>query len=299
MAKKLIIMNGRGFDGIGHIYLGASSISDAGRLLNFVDSRKSVRGWMHEVKRNWSNGCGVFTNDIIPHRGIWSSKNETDALVLIYKPEPERQPFTKEQQKLRVKESKLRRDLSSPPRTCIVCGKLFRRRGRNAQVHCSRSCSTYTKLAFYQNYQPPEVRKKQTESRLKHPKFSLSEKHFRARYWSFLSPEGKSFQCINASHFVRTHKKLFLEKDILGCDTGSCLAAKQLTRLRPGKHQISSWKSWTWLFLDPLNSQLGAGDKTSLNINNVSIRRKNDQTLQDSQSNVLSQTILSQQASQS
>lgn len=78
----------------------------------------------------------------------------------------------------------------------------------------------------------------------------------RAKWWSIKDPSGKVFQFVDLMQFIRTHKDLFNENDLLERIKGktranykwsACNAYFGLATLRPDiKKPKTSWKGWTW-----------------------------------------------------
>jgi len=70
--------------------------------------------------------------------------------------------------------------------------------------------------------------------------------HAFAQPYCLMSPAGAIWRGDNILDFVRQNSALFAPADIEPV-RGSCNAAKQLCRLRPGAAgQKSSWKGWRW-----------------------------------------------------
>ena len=83
----------------------------------------------------------------------------------------------------------------------------------------------------------------------------------RAKWWSVKDPAGKPYQFVDLMQFIRTHKELFNEVDLLERLRGktranykwsSCNAYFGLASLRPGlKNTKPIWKGWTWHYDNP------------------------------------------------
>lgn len=70
--------------------------------------------------------------------------------------------------------------------------------------------------------------------------------HYFAKSFALRAPDTAVYRGDNILDFVRAHPDLFPEKD-LRPRAGTCNAAKQLCKLRPGASgQKSQWKGWTW-----------------------------------------------------
>ena len=133
---------------------------------------------------------------------------------------------------------------------CAVCGKIFlthRKYEGEYQKACSHKCSFKKVAPKLWGGHTPVSNAKAATSRLRHPATGLFETNNRAKGYSLISPDGHVFRGHNIAQFVRDNKKLFDSRDSYGCEKGTCLAAHQLTRLRPWlNHTISTWKGWRW-----------------------------------------------------
>jgi len=142
-----------------------------------------------------------------------------------------------------------RRDAVAEPRSCVVCGAEYRKRHEET-LTCSKKCKyelVARKLRGVATCSA-EALEQGTEKRLEHPLCGPFVTNCHAKDgWALVSPDGDVYTFRNMSNFVREHKELFDECDIVGCETGNSLAAHQLRRLNPMRRgHIRSWKGWEW-----------------------------------------------------
>ena len=73
------------------------------------------------------------------------------------------------------------------------------------------------------------------------------EKNHRAKHWTLISPDNKTYQVCNLYQFVRDHPHLFAPKDVIwkrsrGKGAEYCNATAGLLNVSSGKS--SNWKGW-------------------------------------------------------